>query len=63
MTDEWFCPKGHGIPLVRDAYCKIDTNCLDADGRAMYEEGLFCHYCDNGYSLKDIRQEKVSEDN
>lgn len=52
------CPKGHIIPWLPELYAKDNSdNLRDADGRPMYENGLWCHGCDRAYGLSKLRDE------
>lgn len=41
------CPEGHFVPCESWNYSKDSSdNLVDADGRPMFESGLFCHGCE-----------------
>ncbi len=52
---KYICPQGHNVPYKRWNYAKDDSdNLRDADGRPMFESGLFCHICNRAYGLSKL---------
>ena len=49
------CPKGHRVSYESWNYEKDFSDGLkDADGRPMFESGLFCITCNRGYGLTKL---------
>ena len=52
---KYYCPRGHEVHYERYNYAKDDLdNLRDADGRPMFEGGLFCYGCDRAYGLSKL---------
>ena len=53
------CPEGHVVPYERWNFAKDSSdNLRDADGRLMFEGGLFCHRCDRPYGLSKLTEQE-----
>ncbi len=50
------CPEGHFVPGERWNFAKEDLEERDADGRRMFERGVFCHQCDRAYGLSKLEE-------
>lgn len=52
---DYVCPKGHHVSYGRWNYAREDSdNLKDADGRLMFESGLWCHTCNRAYGLSKL---------
>ena len=51
----YVCPNGHHVAYEKGNYAKDDSdNLRDANGRPMFENGLWCHKCNRAYGLSKL---------
>lgn len=61
--DHLLCPNDHALLFSRWNYGKDDSDGLfDADGRPMYEDGLYCFSCKRVYGLSKLRSPYSTEE-
>jgi hypothetical protein len=55
------CPENHIIGASRDNFARDDSDEeIDANGRLMFEVGLYCHACNRPYGLSKLRDPEPS---
>jgi len=53
----YVCPKGHIIIYERWSYARdFSGNLRDADGRPVFEGGLWCYECNRAYGLSKLTE-------